>query len=133
MIRRKIFRDVVGQIRREPIFRLPVEIMRGISRIGDVNRVDAAGLLLRDPLIDPLGAGALDVDHDAGVLGFERLAEVFGDVQFKRGIVGDVTLSAGSFDQLRRHRCWRRCSRPCRLGEQRAGRKRGGGLKHIAP
>ena len=54
--------------------------MRGISRIGDIDRVDAAGLFLRDPLIDPLGAGALDMHRDAGVFGFERLAEAFGDI-----------------------------------------------------
>jgi len=50
LIGREIFCNVVGKIRREPVLSLPVQIMRGVGRVGDVDRVDAAALLLRDPL-----------------------------------------------------------------------------------
>ena len=70
--------------------------MRGVGGVGDVDGVDAAALLLRDALKDPLRTRALDANRDPWILGFKRLAELFGDIQLERGIVGDLALDRKS-------------------------------------
>jgi hypothetical protein len=46
--------DIFGDVSGEPFLSFPVEIMGGIGRIGDINGDDAAALLLRDTLKNPL-------------------------------------------------------------------------------
>ena len=133
VIRRKVLRNILGHVRRKPVPGLPVKIVRGVGAVGDVNRIDAASLLLGDALENPLRAGALDADGDAGIFGFECPGQPFPDVQFQRTIIRELALLAGGFDQGRRHARRRRCSRPGRLGEQHSGCKRCRGLEHVAP
>src|SRR5258708_6730497 len=132
-IRRKMLSDVGGNIGRKPVLGLPVEIMRGVGRVGDVERVNAASLLRGDALENPFGARALAADGDPWIFGFECSGEALSDVELQRAIIGDLALLARSFDQCRRHtgRRWR--GRPDRLGEQRPDGKPGRGLEHLAP
>ncbi len=123
LIGRKMFGDLGRQIRREPVVFLPVEIMRGVGRVGDVDGVDPAALLLRDALENPLGAGTLHPDADAEVLGFERPRQPFCGREFKRRIERNLALFLGRFDQRRRHFLRRRRGGPHRLGKQGAGHR----------
>jgi hypothetical protein len=58
----------------------------GIGAVGDVDRIDAAALLLGDALEYPLGAGTFNAHGNPGIFGFEHLAQAFGDVEFERRI-----------------------------------------------
>ena len=107
--------------------------MGGVGAVGDVDGVDGARLLLGDALENPFGARALDADGNPLIFGFECLGQPFPDVQLQRGVVRELALLAGCFNQCGRHaRRWRRRC-PERLGEQRTGGKRGRGFEHAAP
>ena len=54
LIGRKMLGDVIGNVRRKPAVLFPVEIVRGVGAVGDVDLMDAAALLLRDALENPL-------------------------------------------------------------------------------
>ena len=132
LIGRKMFCDIFGNVGRQPAVLLPVEIMRGIGRVGDVDRLDAAALLLRDALENPLGAGALDAHGDAGIFGLEYPRQPLGGGKLQRRVKRDLAFLARGFDQCRRHRRRRRRRGPQRLGEHQA---RGGCrryLEHVA-
>jgi hypothetical protein len=133
LIRREMLRDIVGEVRREPAPSLPVKIMRGVGAVGDVDRVDAASLLLGDTLEYPLSTRAFDADGYSGIFGFECLAQPFGHVELQRGIIGDLALLARGFDQCWRHAGRRRRGSPDRFGEQHSGGNRGRGFQHLAP
>jgi hypothetical protein len=107
--------------------------MRGIGAVGNVDRIDAARLLLGDALENPLGAGALDPDGDAGIFGFECPGQPLPNVQLQCAVVRELALLGGGFDQGRRHtgRRWR--SSFDRFGKQRTGCKPGRGLEHVPP
>ena len=55
---------------------------------------------LRDALEQPLRAGALDLDLDAGIGGLEGLAELLPDRQVHRGIEHHLALLLRRVDQL---------------------------------
>lgn len=74
--------------------------MREIGGVGDVDRVDAAGLLLCNALVDPLGAGALDPEGDSRIFGLKGLAEPFSDVKFERRIIRNLAFAPRRFDQM---------------------------------
>ena len=122
LIGRKMLCHVFGKIGHHPAVLLPVEIMRGVGGVGDVDRLDAAALLLGDALENSLGAGALDPHGDPRILGLENLRQPFGGGELQRRIECDLAFLARGLDQSRRHRGrrWRR--RPQRLGEHQAGR-----------
>src|SRR5260370_18436973 len=86
LTRRKMPGDIVRNVRRDPVLSFPVKIMRGVGAVGDVDRVDAAGLLLGDALKDPLGARALDTDGYSGIFGFECLAQTSVDFDLPRRV-----------------------------------------------
>ena len=77
----------------------PVEIVRGVGAVGDVDRMDAAALLLRDTLENPLRTRALDAHGNAGIFGFEHPAQPFGGGEFQRGIERDLAFLARGLDQ----------------------------------
>jgi len=54
--------------------------MRRVGRVGDVDGVDSAALLLRDALENPLGAGTFHAHADPGVFGLEHPRQPFGGV-----------------------------------------------------
>ena len=74
LIGRKMFYDFFRKIGRHPAVFFPVEIVRGVGGVGDVDRLDAAALLLRDALENPLRAGALDANRDPRIFGLEHFA-----------------------------------------------------------
>ena len=106
--------------------------MRRVGAIGDIDRVDAAALLLGDTLVNPLGARALDADRDARIFGLERLAQPLGDIELQRGIIGELAFFARGFDQFGRHAGWRRRCSLHRFGEHGGRRERGRSLQHLA-
>ena len=94
--------------------------MRGVGAVGDVDGVDAAPLLLRDALEDPLRARTFDANGDPRIFGFEHLAQAFGDVELQRRVVGQLAFLARRLDQGRRDCAWRRCRGPQRVREKQA-------------
>ena len=132
LVRREVLRHLLRQIRLEPVVLLPVEIMRGVGGVGDVNRLDAAALLLRDALEDALGAGALDAHGDAWIFCLEGPRDAFGDVEFERAVEGKLALLARRLDQGRRHARSRRRGCPHRLGEHRCRDRRSRHFQKIA-
>jgi len=107
--------------------------MRRIGRVGDIDCLDAAALLLRDALKNPLGAGAFDTHGDAGISGLEYPGQTLGGGKLQRRVKRDLGFLPRGYKQCRRHRRrrWRRG--PQRLGEHQA---RGGcrrDLEHVAP
>ena len=108
-----------GQVRRQPVVLLPFEIMRGIGRVGDVDGLDAAALLLRDALKNPLRAGALDAHGDPGIFRLEGPRQALGGVEFKRRIKRQLALLLRGFDQGRRHLRRRRRRGLHRFGKQK--------------
>jgi len=78
--------DIFRNVGCEPVVLLPVEIMRGIGRVGDVDRINATGLLLRDTLEDSLCARTLHAYAYAWIFRLERLRQTLGDVEFQRRV-----------------------------------------------
>ena len=68
--------------------------MRGIGRIGDVNRVDVTALLLRDALENTPAPSARH-ERRCPIFGLEGLGEPLGDVELQRGIRRLALLSRG--------------------------------------
>ena len=58
--------------------------MRGVGRVGDVDGLDAAALLLRDALKDPLRAGALDAHDDPRIFRLKGPRQPLGGIEFER-------------------------------------------------
>jgi hypothetical protein len=90
--------------------------MGSIGGGDDVRGVDVGAEFLFDPLKQPLGACALDLDLDSRILGLEGLAELFPDRQIHRRIKHDPAVFPRRLDQLRcdcrrirRSRLQRRC------------------------
>ena len=95
-----ILGHVLGHVRREHAVALPDDEMRGIGRIDDVDRMDAARIFLADALEHALGAGALDPHGDAGIFRLERLGDLLGDRQVDRGVADDLAFLLRRLDQL---------------------------------
>ena len=80
----KISRHLIGNVWREPAVVFPVEIVRRVGAVGDVDRPNAAALLLGDTLENPLRARTLDAHGNAGIFDFEHPAHTLGGVEFQR-------------------------------------------------
>ena len=96
--------DVLGHEGRKQPVALPDDEMRGIRRLNDVDRVDAARIFLADALEKAFGAGALDTHGDAGKLRLERFCDLLGERQVDRGVVDDLAFFLRRLDERRRDR-----------------------------
>jgi hypothetical protein len=120
LIGRKMLCDILRHVRRKPAVLLPVEIMRGIGRVGDIDGVDAAALLLRNALKYPLRTGTFDAHADPGIFRFECSGETFAGAEFEGRVERHLALFLRSLDQGRRHFRRRRRRGLQRFGEQDA-------------
>src|SRR3977135_4743837 len=103
---------VLRNVRSEPAAPLPIEIMRGVRAVGDIDRVNAACLLLPDALEQPLRAGAFHAHRNAGIFRLEQLAEPFRDRQLQGRVERKLALLARSLAQSRRDRARPGASEP---------------------
>ena len=132
LIRREVLCDIIGNVGRQPFLLFPVEKMRRVGAVADVDRMNAARLLLADALVDPLGPRALDAHRDAGIFGLKGLSQPFGDVELERAVERDLAFLARGLDQRRRDLAGRRCRGLDGFGEQDAGQCRRC-LEQVAP
>ena len=73
--------------------------MRRIGGAYKIDGVDAAVLLLTDPLKDSLGSGALDARGNARIFRLECSGQFLRNVQLERAVEGDLAFLARGFDQ----------------------------------
>ena len=126
------FGDVFRNIRLEHALILPVDQMRGVRRIDDVDRMNIGGVFLPDTLQDAFGARALDLAGDARIFGLEGLADLFRQLEVDRGVPDDLAFFLGRLDQRRRDRARRRRSRHDPGRERGAGGQRARADQHVA-
>ena len=108
--------------------------MRGIGAVDHVDGADAGGKFLRDPLEQPLRAGALDLHGNAGIFCLERLAELLADRKVHRGIQHHLGFLVRRVDQLRRDGLGRRRLRRGQATRTRfQARARSSAFKIVAP
>jgi hypothetical protein len=82
--------------------------VRGIGAVGDVDRLDAASLLLGDALENPLRPRALHAHGNARIFGLEHPGQPFSGIEFQRRIERDLAFLARGLDQGRCNRRRRR-------------------------
>ena len=96
--------------------------MRRVCSAGDIHFIETHLLFLADALEHALRARPLNVDSNSGMLGLERLAEVFRDRNLHGCVEFDHALLLGGVDQRRAdHRRLRRggLERLCKDGAGR--------------
>jgi len=107
--------------------------MRGVRRLHHVAGVDIARPLLGDAGENPLGAGALGADRDAGIFRLERFCHLLSQRQIDRGVMDDLALFLRGLDQHRRHRLGGRSRGADGLGKKSRRSQGGSRLQHVAP
>src|SRR4029077_18418337 len=100
--------------------------------VDDVGGVNAGGKFLFDALKQSLGAGALDLHLDLGILRLEGLSEFLPHRQIHRGIEHHLAFLFCCLDQLWRDRLHLRGSSLRGRGENRQAKRRRS-LDDVAP
>src|SRR4029077_8898562 len=94
--------------------------MRRIGGAYKINGIDAAILLLADPLKDSFGSGTLDARGNARIFRLKCSGQFLRYIQLERAVEGDLAFLARGFDQGWSCRLGFRQSGPERLRENRA-------------
>src|SRR5262249_26390991 len=113
-------------------FALPYDEMRGVGGIHDIDRVDAAAVLLTDALKHPLGPGALDPAGDTRIFRLERARDLLGDRKVDGGVPGELAFLSRGGEPLRRGRGGGRRRRD-NAGCTRADGEHRRADEHVAP
>src|SRR4051812_41986848 len=92
-------RNILGHERREPVVAFPRDEMRSVGTERDIDRRDAACLLLTDALEDALRTGPLNAHGDAWICCLEGAAELLGEWEVECAVEGELALAARGFDQ----------------------------------
>src|SRR5262245_29476778 len=110
----------------------PTDKMPGVRTAHDVHFMDADLFFFADALEHALRPRSLHANLNSGILGFERLAELFRDRNRHSGVERDHALLPGGLDHGRTQRGRLRRGRRERLGKDGAGRKQRRCPEHVA-
>src|SRR5262245_21261293 len=118
-IARQILCHILGHIGRDPVLALPEDEVCGVGAAYEIDRIDAAVLLLLDPLKDSFSPGTLNPRGNPRIPCLESSGQFLGDIQFERTVKRNLALLACGPDQGRGQWLSLRHSRLGRLRENR--------------